>query len=145
MKQVKYFDVYSKGKITKYCVDDTEQYRKMVKLLKHSDKDAVITYIEFDDGTNGITDELCNSVNIKNNDETINRTKQSTEKALADFRKLLVPEKYKECVYYGNRIAYVDIKTTDGWLTLKTFEIYGVKFLFILLSGKKVINCYELQ
>ena len=65
MKQVKYFDVYSKGKITKYCVDDTEQYRKMIKLLKHSDKDAIITYIEFDDGTNGITNEWYDLAKIK--------------------------------------------------------------------------------
>lgn len=93
-------------------------------------KNAIMSEIETKD-TQKILDKIQNS--------------KSTEKALADFRKLLVPEKYKECVYYGNRIAYVDIKTTDGWLTLKTFEIYGVKFLFILLSGKKVINCYELQ
>ena len=69
---------------------------------------------------------------------------KSNEKALADFRKLLVFEKYKECVHYGNFITYIDIKTTDGWLTLKIFEIYETKFIFILLSGE-VINCYELQ
>lgn len=69
---------------------------------------------------------------------------KSNEKALADFRKLLVLEKYKECVHYGNLITSADMNTTDGWLTLKTFEIYGAKFLFILLSGK-VINYYELQ
>ena len=94
--------------------------------------------------TNGITEEWCNSVNIKINDATINRTKQSTEKALADFRKLSALYKYKECIHYGNFIIYNDIKTTDGWLTLKTFEIYGTKFIFILLAGE-VINCYELQ
>ena len=88
MKQVKYFDIYSKGKITKYCVDGTEQFRKMVKILKQSDNNSIVTYIEFDDGSNGITDEWCNSVNIKINDENINRTKQSNEKALADFKKL---------------------------------------------------------
>ena len=29
-----------------------------------------------------------------------NTIQQSTEKSLADFRKLLVFDKYKECVYY---------------------------------------------
>ena len=66
------------------------------------------------------------------------------EKALADFRKLSALDKYRECINYGNFITYFDNKTTDGWLTLKTFEIYGIKFIFVLLSGE-VINCYELQ
>ena len=73
-----------------------------------------------------------------------NEYDKATEKALADFRKLSIFDKYKECVHYGNFITYIDIKTTDGWLTLKTFEIYGTKFIFILLTGE-VINCYELQ
>ena len=69
---------------------------------------------------------------------------KATEKALADFRKLLVFEKYKECVHYGNLITFTDVNTTDGCLTFKTFEIYGVKFLFVCLNGY-IINCYELQ
>ena len=69
---------------------------------------------------------------------------KATKKALADFRKLLVFEKYKECVHYGNLITFTDVNTTDGCLTFKTFKIYGTKFLFILLNGK-VINYYELQ
>ena len=73
-----------------------------------------------------------------------NTTQQANEKALADFKKLFVTEKYKECVHYGNLIKFTDVNTTDGRLTLKTFEIYGAKFLFILLNGK-VINYYELQ
>ena len=73
-----------------------------------------------------------------------NTTKQATEKALADFRKLSIRDKYKECMNYGNIIIYTDMHTTDGWLTLRTFEIYETKFIFILLSGE-VINCYELQ
>ena len=73
-----------------------------------------------------------------------NTTKQATEKALADFRVLQYYDKYKECVHYGNRTTNTDINTTDGWLTLKTFEIYGAKFMFILLNGK-VVNYYELQ
>lgn len=144
MKQVKYFDVYSRDKITKYCVNSTKEYKDFVRILKHSDKDAIVTYIEFDDGTNGITNELCDSVNIKIDDVTINRTKQLNEKALADFKKLLAPKKYKECVRYGNLKTYTDTNTTEGWLTFKTFEIYGAKFVFIILSGE-VINCYELQ
>ena len=144
MKQVKYFDVYSKGKITKYCVNSTEEFRKMVKILKHSDNNSIVTYIEFDDGSNGITDDWCNSVNIKINDENINKTKQATEKALADFRKLSALDKYRECINYGNFTTYFDNKTTDGWLTIRMVKIYGTTFIFIHLSGE-VINCYELQ
>ena len=70
---------------------------------------------------------------------------QANEKALADFRKLLSTlYKYKECARYGNIIISTDTNTTDGWLSLETFEIYGTEFIFILLSGE-VINCYELQ
>ena len=68
---------------------------------------------------------------------------KATEKALADCKKLLVFDKYKECVHYGNLITFNDVNTTDGCLTFKTFEIYETKFLFILLNGK-VINYYEL-
>lgn len=64
--------------------------------------------------------------------------------ALADFRKLPAPNKYKECVNYGNLIAYTDTNTTDGWLTSKIFEIYGTEFIFVLVAGE-VINCYEIQ
>ena len=73
-----------------------------------------------------------------------NTTQQANEKALADFRKLSALDKYKECVHYGNIITSTDMNTTDGCLTFKTMEIYGAKFIFILLSGD-VINCYELQ
>ena len=66
------------------------------------------------------------------------------EKALADFRKLLVFDKYEECVHYGSFIAFTDMNTTDGCLTFETFEIYGVKFLFTCLNGN-IINYYELQ
>lgn len=69
---------------------------------------------------------------------------KANEKALADFRKLLVLEKFKECVRYGNNISSTDMNTTDGWLSFKIFEIYGGKFLFILVSGQ-VANYYELQ
>lgn len=68
----------------------------------------------------------------------------ATEKALAEFRKLSTLDKYKECVYYGNLITYTDTNTTDGWLTFETLEIYGEKFIFVLVAGK-AINCYELQ
>ena len=73
-----------------------------------------------------------------------NEYDKATEKALADFRVLPYYDKYKECVHYGNRTTNTDINTTNGWLTLKTFEIYGAKFMFILLNGN-VINYYELQ
>ena len=69
---------------------------------------------------------------------------KATEKALADFKKLLPTEKFKECVRYGNNITSTDMNTTDGWLSFKIFEIYGGKFLFILVSGQ-VANYYELQ
>ena len=73
-----------------------------------------------------------------------NTIQQADKKALEDFRKLLVFEKYRECIHYGNFLTYIDIKTTDGLLTLKKFEIYGAKFLFVCLSGN-IINYYELQ
>ena len=73
-----------------------------------------------------------------------NITQQANEKALADFKKLLPSEKFKECVRYGNNIISTDMNTTDGWLSFKIFEIYGGKFLFILVSGQ-VANYYELQ
>ena len=73
-----------------------------------------------------------------------NTIQQATEKALADFRKLSALDKYKECVHYGNIITSTDMHTTDGWIAFKTMEIYGTKFIFILLAGE-VINCYELQ
>ena len=69
---------------------------------------------------------------------------KTTEKALEDFKKLFVIDKYKECVHYGKVISSFDTNTTTGCLTFKTFEIYGAKFVFILISGK-IINCYELQ
>ena len=72
-----------------------------------------------------------------------NTTQQATEKALADFRKFSALDKYKECVHYGNIITFTDMETTGGCLTLETFEIYGTKFVFILLEGE-VKNCYEL-
>ena len=73
-----------------------------------------------------------------------NRYGKVTEKSLSDFKKLSILDKYKECVHYGSFITHIDMNTTDGWLTLKVFEIYGKNFIFILLAGE-VINCYELQ
>ena len=73
-----------------------------------------------------------------------NQYYKATEKALLDFRKLFVLDKYKECTRYGNIITSTDMNTTDGWLTFRTFEIYGTKFIFIILAGE-VINYYELQ
>ena len=73
-----------------------------------------------------------------------NRTKQTNEKALADFKKLLATEKFNECIRYGKSISSTDMNTTDGWLSFKIFEIYGAKFLFIIISGQ-VANYYELQ
>ena len=72
------------------------------------------------------------------------QSNKANEKTLADFRKLSILDKYKECVHYGNIITSTDMNTTVGWLTLKVFEIYETKFIFILLSGE-VINYYELQ
>ena len=73
-----------------------------------------------------------------------NKYDMTTEKSLADFRKLSIRDKYKECIHYGNIILYTDTNTTDGWLTFEVFEIYDTKFIFILLAGE-VKNCYELQ
>ena len=98
----------------------------------------------FDDGSSGITNDWYNSVNIKINDENINRTRQSNEKALADFRKLSVFEKFEECLHIGRCCKISIVKTTDGYLTFKAFEIYGAKFLFVCLKGN-IVNCYELQ
>lgn len=68
----------------------------------------------------------------------------ATEKALAEFRKLSALDKYKECVRYGNLMTIIDMNTTDGFLTFKTFKIYDTKFIFIMLSGN-IIDYYELQ
>ena len=135
MKQVKYFDVYTNDRIKRYSVDSTEEYECYVRLLKYDNKDTVVTHIVYDDGTHEYID-MPIDIHIK--------IKQATKKALADFIKLSALDKYKECVHYGSIITSIDMKTTDGWLTLKTFEIYGIKFIFVLLSGE-VINCYELQ
>ena len=70
-----------------------------------------------------------------------NTTKQATEKALSDFRKLLTLDKYKECVRYGNIEGVIDL---EGSLTIRIMSIYGKNFLFILLAGE-VIDYYELQ
>lgn len=77
-------------------------------------------------------------------DKFYEMAKQATEKSLSDFRKLSALDKYKECVRYGNLMTIIDMNTTDGFLAFKIFEIYGIKFEFILLSGE-IINCYELQ
>ena len=73
-----------------------------------------------------------------------NTTKQATEKALADFRKLSVIDKYKECTRYGKVISSFDTNTTVGWLTIRIMEIYNTEFAFILIDGE-VTNYYELQ
>ena len=133
MKQVKWFDVYSNGKIKRYCVDSTEEYECYVRMLRYAYKDTVVTHIAYDDDTHDYIDI---PIDIK--------TKQSTEKALADFRALPNCDKYQECVRYGNVISSVDTNTTVGWLTIIIAEIYDRKFLFVLVSGG-VINCYELR
>ena len=135
MKQVKIFDVYTNGKIRRYYVDSTEEYECHLRMLKYDNKDTVVTHIVYDDGTHEYID-IPIDIHIK--------IRQATKKALADFRKLSALDKYEECVCYGNIITSTDTHTTGGWLTLRTFEIYGAKFIFIILSGE-VINCYELQ
>ena len=72
------------------------------------------------------------------------QSNKATEKALSDFRKLSALNKYKECTRYGKVISSFDTNTTVGWLTIRMMEIYGRKFIFIILYGE-VINCYELQ
>ena len=74
----------------------------------------------------------------------MDRTIQSNNKALADFRKLSKYDKYSEYVCYGKPITATDVLTPRGWLTFRTIEIYNHKFVFILLAGD-VQNCYELQ
>ena len=71
-----------------------------------------------------------------------NTTQQANKKALADFRKLSAFDKYNECVHIGECCKISIVNTTDGNLTLKTFEIYGTKFLFVCLKGN-IINYYE--
>lgn len=133
MKQVKYFDVYSNGKIKRYCVDSTEEYECYVRMLRYDDKDTVVTHIVYNDGTHDYIDIPADI-----------RIKQANEKALEDFRKLSKLDKYMECQHYGVIISNTDITTTDGYLTIRIMEICNTKFVFILLSGN-VINCYELQ
>lgn len=73
----------------------------------------------------------------------MDKIQQANEKTLVDFRKLSAPDKYKECIHYGNNIIFTDMNTTDGLLSFEIFEIYGGKFLFII--SEQVKNCYELQ
>ena len=89
---------------------------------------------------------ILSDIETKNIQELLDKiqSNKANEKALADFKKLFVIDKYKKCVHYGNLIKFTDVNTTGGCLTLKTFEIYGTKFIFILLDGE-VKNCYELQ
>lgn len=133
MKQVKFFEVYSNGKIKRYCVDSTEEYECYVRMLRYANKDTVVTHIVYDDDTHEYIDI---PIDIK--------VKQSNEKALADFKLLPNYDKYKECVHYGNIITSTDMDITDGYLTVRIMEIYNTRFVFILLSGN-VQNCYELQ
>lgn len=133
MRQVKYFDTYNNGKTKRYRVNSNEQYRCYSRLLRYADKNTVVTHIVYDDGTHEYIDT---PEHIK--------TKQAINKALQDFRALPNCDKYQECVRYGNIISSVDTSTTVGWLTIRTIEIYGRKFVFILISGS-VRNCYELQ
>lgn len=133
MKQVKFFDVYSNGKVKRYCVDSTEEYECYVRMLRYDNKDTVVTHIVYDDGTHEYIDT-----------PTYIKEKQANEQALKDFRELSKIDKYDECWHYGVIISNTDIVTTDGYLTTRIFEIYNTKFVFILLSGD-VINCYELQ
>lgn len=133
MKQVRFFDVYSNGKIKRYCVDSTEEYECYVRMLKYDNKDTVVTHIVYDDGEHEYIDI---PANIK--------IKQATEKALSDFSELSALDKYKECVHYGTYITSTSMSTTDGILSFKIFEIYCTKFVFVLVAGE-VINCYELQ
>lgn len=89
---------------------------------------------------------ILSDIETRNIQEFLDRMQinKSNEKALADFRTLSAFDKYKECVRYGNTITSTSMSTTDGFLTFKTFEIYGTKFIFVLVSGQ-VTNCYELQ
>ena len=75
---------------------------------------------------------------------------RANEKVLADFRKLSTLDKYKECIRYGNNISTTGVNTKNGWLTFKAFEIYGAKFIFIVLgliiaADDDIKACYELQ
>ena len=89
---------------------------------------------------------ILSDIETRNTQEFLDKiqSNKATEKALADFRKLFVIDKYKECTRYGKVILNFDTYTTVGWLTFKMMEIYGRKFLFILLAGD-IISCYELQ
>ena len=133
MKQVKWFEVYTNGKIKRYCVDSTEEYECYVRMLRYANKDTVVTHIVYDDGTHDYIDIPAGI-----------RTKQANEKALSDFRKLSGFDKYKECVHYGDIEGSIDLDTIDGRLSLTNMSIYGKNFLFILINGK-LINYYELQ
>lgn len=133
MKQVKYFDVYSNGKIKRYCVDSNEEYECYVRMLRYDDKDTVVTHIVYDDGTHDYID-IPEDIKIK----------QADEDALADFRKLSAFDKYKECVHYGDIKGVIDLDAVNGCLSLTNMSIYGKNFLFIILNGQ-VANYYELQ
>ena len=80
------------------------------------------------------------------NTKIIEKTKndRAAEKAITDFKKLSQFKKYSECVRYGKTISDTDIRTCEGYLSIKVMEIYNRKFVFILFCGG-VADCYELQ
>ena len=89
---------------------------------------------------------ILSDIETRNTQEFLGKIQSNiaTEKALADFRKLSVIDKYKECTRYGKVISSFDTNTTVGWLTIRIMEIYNTEFAFILIDGE-VTGCYELQ
>ena len=73
-----------------------------------------------------------------------NTTQQATEKALADFRKLVPSEQYNESVRYGKIIDDYNVTTNKGFLTVLKILYLDKIFVFILLSGD-TLDCYELR
>lgn len=62
MKQVTYFEAMYQGKIIKHYVDNNEDFEMRYKILKHFDKNTVITYVAYDDGTTFIRKNHCKKI-----------------------------------------------------------------------------------
>ena len=49
-------------KIIKHYVDNNEDFEMRYKILKHFDKNTVITYVAYDDGTTFIRKNYCKKI-----------------------------------------------------------------------------------
>jgi hypothetical protein len=64
MKQVTYFEAMYQNKIVKMYVDSTEDFLTWCRILKHYDKNTVIIYVAYDDGTTFIEENYKKKIEL---------------------------------------------------------------------------------